>query len=397
MKKQIRFHLSLVAVLALAAAPVLHAQIAPGELVAPKIEISGGNLNFTIQPSMVGRNYWLQDSDTMAGGTWADVGVVRSGDGGNLVISIPYAPEVQRRFFRVALVEAPPAPTGFSLISAGSFIMGDQSSPRVGYSDELPVHNVFVSAFYLQKHEVSKALWDEVRNWGLTHGYTDLAEGSMLETTNFSKGAAHPVHSITWYDMVKWCNARTEYDNATKETTLTACYRVSGAVYKTGQSDAVVCNWSANGYRLPTEAEWEKAARGGLSARNFPWGDTISHSQANYYSSSSDSYDVSTTRGYHPTYNTGDAPYTSPVGSFAPNGYGLYDMAGNVFEWCWDGYGTYPSTPQTDPRGDAGGNRVLRGGSWNGGAANARCAFRAYTAPGNADYFSGFRPARGAP
>ena len=384
--KHIRFHLPLRTGLVLAAAPALHAQIAP----SLRLEISGGNLNFTLQPSVVGCNYWLQCSDTVADGTWADVRVVRSVDGGSLLISIPYTQGVQRRFFRIEL-----APAGFSLIPAGSYTMGDQSRPLVGYSDELPVHSVYVSAFYMAKYEVSKALWDEVRIWGLAHGYTDLAVGNASYA---SKGANHPVHSITWYDTVKWCNARTEYDNATKGTTLTPCYTVSGAVFKTGRSDAVVCDWSADGYRLPSEAEWEKAARGGLSARNFPWGDTISHSQANYYSSSSDRYDVSPTRGYHPTYYTGDAPYTSPVGSFAPNGYGLYDIAGNVFEWCWDWYGTYPATPQTDPRGDAGGStRVVRGGSWNAGATNLRCSYRTQNWPHDAGYEHGFRLARGQP
>jgi formylglycine-generating enzyme required for sulfatase activity len=77
--------------------------------------------------------------------------------------------------------------------------------------------------------------------------------------------------------MVKWCNARSEKEN------LTPCYRVAGAVYKTTQNNAVVCDWSASGYRVPSEAEWEKAARGGLSGKRFPWGDTINHSYANYY------------------------------------------------------------------------------------------------------------------
>ena len=113
-----------------------------------------------------------------------------------------------------------------------------------------------------------------MRTWGLANGYTDLAAGNGSYA---SKGANHPVHSITWYDMVKWCNARSEKEG------LTPCYTVSGAIYQDGPEHAGGCNWSANGYRLPSEAEWEKAARGGLSAQNFPWGNTIAHSQANYY------------------------------------------------------------------------------------------------------------------
>jgi formylglycine-generating enzyme required for sulfatase activity len=364
-------NLALLAVLALASVPTAHAQIAPGELVAPKMEISGGNLNFTVQPSVSGRNYQLQWSDTMAGGTWMDLGVVRSGDGTNLLIFTPYDAGVQKRFFRVALVEASPAPEGFSLISAGSFEMGQTGIVT-------PVHSVQVSAFYMAKYEVTKALWNEVRTWGLTHGYTDLAVGA-------GKAANHPVQTISWYDMVRWCNARSE-----KEL-LTPCYTVSEEIYKTGSSDAVVCKWTANGYRLPTEAEWEKAARGGLSGKLFPWGDTISHSQANYCVYSSDgttnyySYDVTPRPGYtinyyyHPTYAVNGEPYTSPVGSLTgnANGYGLYDMAGNVWERCWDWYDSYPSASQTDPRGASSGSaRVCRGGGWGDRASYCRAALR---------------------
>ena len=274
---------------------------------------------------------------------------------------------------------APPAPTGFALIPAGAFQMG-----QTGIAE--PVHTVQVSAFYLGKYEVTKELWDTVRAWGMANGYTVLSAGNGSYA---SKGANHPVHSITWYDMVKWCNARSEKEG------LSPCYTVSGATYKTGDTEPV-CNWNANGYRLPTEAEWEKAARGGLSGQLFPWGNTITHSQANYSSSSSYAYDVSPTRGFHPTYAAGNLPYSSPVGSFAANGYGLYDMAGNMFEWCWDWYGSYAAGSQTDPRGATSGvNRVLRGGCWGGPAYNCRVALRVvFSNRTYTDYNIGFRMAR---
>ena len=275
-------------------------------------------------------------------------------------------------FFRLA---ASDAPVGMALIPAGSFQMGDSLDDDTN----APVHTVNVSGFYMDKNLVTKALWDEVYQWAMGQGYSFDA--------GLGKGATHPIQAVSWHDVVKWCNARSE-----KERRVPAYYTDAGLSvrYRSGQVAPYV-NWSS-GYRLPTEAEWEKAARGGLSGKRFPWGDTITHSQANYYSDSYYAYDISPTRGDHPSYAQGDYPYTSPVGAFAANGYGLYDMAGNVFEWCWDRYGIYGSGLQSDPRGPASGSyRVFRGGNWLNIAWYCRAAYRCDYWPDYRYYNIGFR------
>jgi uncharacterized repeat protein (TIGR02543 family) len=284
-----------------------------------------------------------------------------------------YSPQMR---FKVTAAEIP---VGFSFIPAGAFTMGD-SFISEGHPYERPTRTVTLSAFFMGQREVIKAEWDGVRTWALSNGYSDLASGD-------GKASNHPVQTVSWWDVIKWCNARSEKEG------LVPCYTVSGSVMKNGTTSPAV-NWAANGYRLPTEAEWEKAARGGLSGRRFPWGNTISHNEANYYSSTNSAYDISATRGYHPTYGGGSTP-TSPVGSFTANGYGLQDMAGNVFEWCWDWYGTYAAGAQTDPLGATSGlARVYRGGFWSSEANACRVAYRNGYSPGNAEKVVGFRMAR---
>lgn len=290
-------------------------------------------------------------------------------------------------------------PVQYTAASAGPFVFipaGSYERGNVMNEDDIydaPKQTVTLSQYSMAVYDTTKAEWDEVRAWAASRGYTDLTHGE-------AKAPNHPVVSVSWYDVVKWTNAASEKDG------LTPCYTLNGAVYRTQDSDNLSCNWTSNGYRLPTEAEWEVAARGGLRGKRFPWGNTISQDQANYSASPKDAYDLSSAvNDCHPTYKTGDWPFTSPVGSFAANEYGLYDMAGNVFQWCWDWSG--PPADGVDPRGPSTGFfRALRGGSWRGvdnvlggegGAARARTARRGDDSAFRAMNEYGFRLVRSRP
>ncbi len=297
-------------------------------------------------------------------------------------------------FYRVVVGSESRAPAqAMMTIPAGTFTMGDRMDTNQGYWFELPLHDVAISTFTLSNFEVTQQEWNETYDWALINGYA-------FDNPGVGKTNTHPITTINWYDAIKWCNARSEREG------YTPCYSSSGTVYKAGQDAEVSCNWTANGYRLPTEAEWEKAARGGAEGARFPWVDvdTIRHSQANYYCVQDNGtnvfiYDVSTTPQWHPTYRTGAQPYTSPVGSFAPNGYGLYDMAGNVSEWCWDWYDDeFYATPEAvvpDTRGpDEGYHRLHRGGGWWDSADFNRVAVRPVSTPGSVNENFGLRLAR---
>lgn len=262
-----------------------------------------------------------------------------------------------------------PSPPEMVLIPASSFQMGDALNE--GSADERPARTVIVSALYIDRFEVTKGLWDEVATWADSHGY-DIGPGKAE-----GAGTGHPATFVTWYEALKWANARSEKEG------LTPCYYTDSslrAVCRTGNTnipnDAV--NWNADGYRLPTEAEWEGAARGGAVGRRYPWGDSdeIDASRANYNS---------------------DSGGTTLAGSYAPNGYGLYDMAGNVWEWCWDWYGD--DLPRgVDPHGpESGSRRVFRGGGWNLGANSCRVALRNYNWPIYGHINLGFRLVRATP
>ena len=268
-------------------------------------------------------------------------------------------------------------PPGMALIVAGAFMMGDNLD---GDNDATPTVTVNVSGFYMDVNLVSYSQWQSVYYWATSHGYG-------FANVGVGKAANHPVQTVDWYDVVKWSNARSQQAGKTPvyytDVELTR-------VYTNGEVDNIYVNWAAKGYRLPTEAEWEKAARGGLSEQRFPWGNIITESLANYNGSASQSYDLGPS-GYNAIGGIGGtSPATSPIGSFARNTYGLYDMAGNVSEWCWDWYGT-PYAGGSDPPGGTTVSRVFRGGAWYNDAHFSRCAYRGHNLPSNASNTIGFR------
>lgn len=273
-----------------------------------------------------------------------------------------------KRFYRIGTAPM----TNMVLIPGGSFQMGDNFEE--GIATERPAHSVYISPFYMDQYPVTKALWDSVKNWGAFNGY-------YYDGNPTAKGINHPIHSVNWFNAIKWCNARSQMEGLTPcyymDVTFTNLYRKNFF----NETSVPYVNWNANGYRLPTEAEWEKAARGGGAGKRFPWGNMITHSNANYLALNNYWYDLSPTQGPHPDYDVGAHPYSNPIGAFPANDYGLYDMVGGLMQWCWDymGENWYTNTLAiaNDTQGPiSGSNRVLRGGSYDLDASRARTASR---------------------
>ncbi|MDE6781686.1 MAG: SUMF1/EgtB/PvdO family nonheme iron enzyme [Ruminococcus sp.] len=250
----------------------------------------------------------------------------------------------------------------YTLIKGGTFQMGSPESEPERSSDEIQ-HSVTVGNFYMSKIEISQKEYQEI----------------MGVNPSATKGDDLPVTNITWYDAVQYCNKLSQNEG------LAPCYTISG--------NTVTWDKSANGYRLPTEAEWEYAARANTTTP-FNFGDYVHNSDANCYNAYGYNNDASG------NWVNGSDAYlrkTVAVNQYATNDYGLYNMHGNAAEWVWDWYSEYDSKTATNPTGSESGNaKVVRGGGWNDHPKHIRSAYRGAQPADVGLYSIGFRPVRNA-
>ena len=242
----------------------------------------------------------------------------------------------ERRSNAASPSSTPDASMEMVKLPAGRFLMGDPNEI------DAPPHEVAVSSFYIDKYLVTQEQYQKTMN----------ANPSRW------KGGKNPVEQIRWSDAVRFCNARSQSKG------LTPCYDLTS--WK--------CNFEADGYRLPTEAEWEYACRAGTTSAWF-FGDDASKI------------------GDYAWFDKNSGGHPRPVGEKRPNAWGLLDICGNVWEWCNDFYGVdyYRSSAQQDPRGpDGGKNRVLRGGAWRFSPESLRSGYRYNENPGYADVCFGY-------
>ncbi len=302
----------------------------------------------------VGTVYSIQyASGLSATNVWVDRTLLQAQGAGN-VWTDPSAPTPGQGFYRAVSVAAP-ADTNLVFIQPGTFTMGSPTSEAERYSDEVQ-HLVTISrGFWMEKFLVTQG--DYLSVVATNPSYFTSANGSFDDLTR-------PVETVNWYDATNYCALRTQQERA-------------GGLIPTNYV-----------YRLPTESEWEYACRAGTTTA-FYLGSALRSGQANF--DGFEEYDASVGQIFNPIGI--ELNQTTAVGGYQPNAWGLYDMIGNVQEWCQDWYGAYPAGSVTDPQGAVtGSDRVVRGGDWSSFAKYCRSAFRHFSLyPDYRGYDVGFR------
>jgi formylglycine-generating enzyme required for sulfatase activity len=332
-------------------------------------------LTATVQPenALSKEVTWVSDNPAVA---TVSNGIITAVAIGTATITVTTAEGTKRAVCDVTVRGPLPPVPGMVWIESGTFMMGSLLTEPESRDNEVPHQVTLTQGFYMGKYEVTQGQYAEIM--GYNPSYYEYGYSFYDVDDNWEN---YPVDSVTWYDAVEFCNKLSEREGLTPAYTINDRTPATGYPIKWAE---VEIDWDSSGYRLPTEAEWEYACRAGTTTPfNFfneetgEWGtDTLTSGldgQANF-------------AGDWLPYNgspMGDyLEYSTPVGLYAPNAWGLYDMHGNVEEWCWDWYGSYRGTEMTDPKGaeynpyDYYNHKVLRGGSFESTGDELRSAYR---------------------
>jgi len=271
--------------------------------------------------------------------------------------------EYEADTYRIKLVAdeviPPPVIEGFVHIPAGSFTMGADYA--------IPTHTVNLSAYYVSAYEVTQSEWIAVMGSNPSWSYAGISDD-------------RPVNQVNWYNSVKYCNKLSISEN------LTPVYSVDTDTNPDNWGDEFtpVQDLTANGYRLLTEAEWEYAARGATSDPDYLYSGSNTVGDVAWYNENNGSWGT-------------DTYGCKPVGTKQSNALDIYDMSGNLSEWCWDWYDGYSGSEQTNPSGpQSGASRLYRGGNWNNSSIHCRVTIRSYGYPTDSRNYVGLRLSRTA-
>lgn len=266
-------------------------------------------------------------------------------------------------------------------IAAGAFLMGSPATAPLCFQRETPQHRVSITHdFWMGRCPITQSQFRQTMGFNPSFcTATQTLFGGGYEVTD-----RQPAEGVSWFDAIRFCNV------LSKQCGLAPCYFGSDGSGVIRDGDAVVCRWDASGYRLPTEAEWEYACRAGTTS-TFYWGNGLDVDVAKRHC-----WFMENAIDQEWTEPHAKKAGPQPVGTREPNGFGLYDMCGNVRQWCWDWYSRYSSADAIDPIGPATGTeRIERGSNFNCDLPGLRSTYREYCNPMSRGFECGFRVVRG--